>query len=206
MYQTVPWQFLFLTHKKLPFLFSGGWTLLRRVVLPQTTLHPSKKEFTSDGYTSISNYSNICLAVTNHAIQMLREAMPFHQLRWYCFKKTRGGVFHVATKNNTAGKRVLDSFLRSQSTAVACGSFIRLPDDNSTISQHCNKWGTTTMSSSMNKWGSPFNKGKVGICRNVSHLIDGRISFSIGFPKLFYCDDRVANSNTPGDTWEVYAR
>ena len=180
--------------------------MLRRVVLPQTTLDPSQKEFHSDAYTSISNYSNIYSAVTIRAIQRLRKAMPFYQLRWYCFKKTRERVFHVATKNNTAGKRVLDSFLRFQSTAAACGSFIRLPDDNSTISQHCNKWGTTNMSSPINEWGSPSNNGRYRIYRNVSHLIGGRTSFNIGFRNFFYCDDHVANSNTPGDTWEVYAR
>ena len=146
------------------------------------------------------------------ALKKLREVLPFHQLRWYCFKKSRGTVFHVATTNNTAGQQVLDYFLENHDKmATACESFTRFPDDNLTVSQLCHKWGNKGADSDGNRWGTHKNPGNMRIYRNVCKFIDKGVLYSCyhaQFPFSLFCDDytKGRDSISPGDTWELYAR
>ena len=65
-------------------------------------------------------------------------------LRWFCFKKAWGRVFHVAATNSTAGrpfvKRYFLKGIAIGHTSEGCQSFTVLPADNSTLSRNCNKW------------------------------------------------------------------
>ena len=162
----------------------------------------------SSNYTFIANYRDNFLFVSINAIQRLSQAVHFNQLRWYCYKKKQNSVFHVMTKNNSAGHRVLDYFLKSaRYPATACNSFDRLPDDNSTLSQNCAKWGHNSTHSETNEWGYYSHNGAWRIYRNVSVWSNARRSFSLRPPSDFCCDDETDSTTiSHGDTWEVYAR
>ena len=192
------------------FYILGGWTLLRRTVIPANlTAFLAKRATISRNYTSIANYWDSFLFVSIRAIEELRQAVHFSQLRWYCYKRKQGSVFHVMTKNNSAGHSVLTYFLRRNPShpVEACHSFDRLPDDNSTLSQNCNKWGENTTHSEINEWGSFKNKGELRLYRHASVWVDRKKSFYIYPPLGFKCDGQGGSSSiSQGDKWEVYAR
>ena len=190
-------------------LLTGGWTLIKRFIFSPALINAKEGEFTrSNDYSSISNYSNNFLFATRHAVRKLREDINFHQLRWYCHKKTKGSVFHVLTKNNSAGHKVLKYFLQSVKVhAEACDSFIKLPDDNSTLSRNCQKWGHNGTATEVNQWGYFNNKGPMNSYRNVTVWINGGKAFSLNPPSIYWCDDQAGMSSlTEGDTWELYCR
>lgn len=188
---------------------TGGWTLIKRTVISPAIIDAKPSEFiTTDDYASISNYSNSFLFPTIDAINKLQKAINFHQLRWYCYKKNQGSVFHVMSKNNSAGHRVLSFFLKSSKKhAEACDSFVRLPDDNSTLSKDCQKWGYNGTSGEINQWGYFNNNGQLRIYRNVTVWVNGRKAFSSSPPGRCWCDDLAGKSSlTDGDIWELYCR
>ena len=84
----------------------------------------------------------------------LRSNVSFTQLRFY-YSKQQGRTFLVTTAANSTGEAVVQYF--SGQTDVrpdACGSFVRMEDDNSAMSQVCKKWGggTKSLDQFTNKW------------------------------------------------------
>ncbi|KAL9984853.1 hypothetical protein ACROYT_G007192 [Oculina patagonica] len=188
----------------------GGWTLLKRFTIPENlTEFWTKNAVLDDDYKSISNYTDNFLFVSKSGVKELREAVNMKQLRWYCYKKQQGSIFHVMTKNDSVGYGVLDYFLLSPDMrASACNSFIRLPDDNSTLSQNCAKWGNNGTQAEVNEWGYYSHSGDWRIYREVSRWTAEQKSFSLRPQTQYWCDDEADAVSTvsPGDTWEVYAR
>ena len=187
------------------FVILGGWTLLKRTTIPANLSDFSTKKRTlATDYTSISNYLDNFLFVSKGGIEDLRQAIQFYQLRWYCYKKNQGSVFHVMTKNNSAGHSVLDYFLKNPNNpAAACDSFDPLPNDNSTLSQNCAEWGDDRK----NKWGHSSHHGKWRLYRSVSTWIAESQSFSLRPQSELWCDDK--GNSAPilqGNAWEIYAR
>lgn len=182
--------------------------LKRTVVSANLSTFWNKSTTVSSNYTSIGNYWDNFLFASIRAIEELRQAAHLNQLRWYCYKKKQGSVFHVMTKNNSAGHRVLDYLLNNPSSnAPACNSFDRLSDDNSTLSQICHKWGFNSTHSEINEWGSYKHKGERRLYQDVSGWKDGERRFSFRPPFELWCDDRGGTAAiSQGDTWEVYAR
>ena len=183
--------------------------MLKRLTIPENSSEFwTKKQVTGRHYTSISNYGDNFLFASSRAVKELREAVNIKQLRWYCYKKQPGNIFHVMTRNNSAGYSALDYFLLSPDVrATACDSFIRLPDDNSTLSQNCVKWGHNGTNAEVNEWGHYAHGGNWRLYREVSRWIAGQKSFSLRPHKQYWCDDEGDPSTvSPGDTWEVYAR
>lgn len=188
----------------------GGWTLLKRTKIPANLSDLSTKTMQMvSNYIAISNYTDDYVFVSIMGIRELRQAINFHQLRWYCFKKQQDSVFHVTTKNDSAGYKVLEYFLENPSKpATACDSFDTLPDDNSTLSHNCDKWGAyndTVLE--MNQWGSYSHHGTNRIYRLVAEWKSDMRAFSFRPPGQFWCDDHGGvDSLSRGDKWEVYAR
>ncbi|CAH3034424.1 unnamed protein product [Pocillopora meandrina] len=77
--------------------------------------------------------------------------MGFTQIRFYYFKKIVGRVLLIMTNRNAEGENAVRFFTDSDSDVRprACNSFTRLPDDNSTLAQKCEKWGYFAL----NSWG-----------------------------------------------------
>lgn len=183
--------------------------MLKRFTIPANLSEFwTKNAVLDDNYRSISNYTDNFLFVSKKAVKQLREAVNIKQLRWYCYKKQQGSIFHVMTKNDSAGYDVLDYFLLSPDLrATACDSFIRLPDDNSTLSQNCAEWGHNGTHDEVNEWGYYSHSGDWRLYREVSRWTAEQKSFSLRPQTQYWCDDEADTSSvSPGDTWELYAR
>ena len=88
-------------------------------------------------YRGISNYHNNRMAILLGAMKELRTHLSFTQLRFYCSKQ-QGRTFHVTTVANSTGEVVVQYF--SGQTDVqpdACGSFVRMENDNSRLAGVC---------------------------------------------------------------------
>ena len=73
----------------------------------------------------------------------LRSNVSFTQLRFFCSKQ-QGRTFHVTTTANSTGEAVVQYFSgQTDARPDACGSFVRMEDDNSAMSQVCKEWGVT---------------------------------------------------------------
>jgi len=154
----------------------------------------------SDSYNAIlPKYSSNNQFLLRNGFKQLKQNMGFTQIRFYCFKKERGRVFHIMTKTNTKGANVVKFFTTSDTMPVACGSFTRLPSDNSSLAANCDKWGYPTA----NRWG------------HSAMLTDDRLfKRPLTWPyKRFYriggnpyqCDDGSEGMSL-GDTWQIFVR
>ena len=85
-------------------------------------------------------------------MKALRTHLSVTQLRFHCSKQ-QGRTFHVITVANSTGEAVVQYF--SGQTDVqpdACGSFVRMENDNSRLAGVCNKWGNNGTAYYVGKW------------------------------------------------------
>ena len=164
-------------------------------------------------YREISNYTINRQIVPTRVYRKLKEDMGFDQLRFYCFKKTVGRVFHIKTALNQLGEAVVQHFtvdsVNETNKPKACGSFEVFKDDTSVLSQNCSKWGQTSEGFGQDKWGSPHGNAEARMFYRLavieqSHSVQMFLSYS--------CDDPL-HGHTPvrkplsiGDTWRVFVR
>ena len=120
-------------------LISGGWLLVSNVVIDSwSSITQLSLETT---YLGIGNYLNSKTFLNKSAMNELRKHLSFTQLRFHCSKQ-QGRTFHVTTVGNSTGEAVVQYF--SGQTDVqpdACGSFVRMEDDNSRLVGVCDQWG-----------------------------------------------------------------
>ena len=130
-------------------IVSGGWLLISRFIME--TLNSSNDSSTeSDSYrTILQAYTSNNQYLLRSGFNQLKQDMGFTQIRFYCFKNATGRAFHIMTNEDTNGTKVVNFFTTSDNIPVACGSFTRLPDDNSSLAVNCDKWGQPTK----NRWG-----------------------------------------------------
>ncbi|KAJ7382435.1 hypothetical protein OS493_035084 [Desmophyllum pertusum] len=91
--------------------FRGGWTLISRLLMkdPDSPIDPVE----SDSYREmLPNYSSNNQFLLRNGFNQLKNDMGFTQIRFYCFKKERGRVFHIMTNKNTEGADVVKVFYR----------------------------------------------------------------------------------------------
>lgn len=184
---------------------SGGWTLIRRVLLTDGSI-PSKDQQISvyDYREQLMNYDSNDHVFVMTGFLSLRTNMGFEQMRFYCHKKIPGTVFHVATNKNPLGEAVLQYFTGITTTPPqACGSFSTFPDDNSTLSRKCAEWGRTSYN---NIWGLnstyPTHMSK-RLC--VWYPIGGNARMVAMCGNDYFCEDKI-RQGSPGDEWKVYVR
>lgn len=186
----------------------GGWTLIRRVELPDSNPNAHGRTDVVNDYRAISKYNVFTQNVEVPALQKLRLVMGFDQLRYRCHKKSIGRTLHILTTNDSAGHRVLDHFLVQPTWPTACNSFRRLPDDTSILSQNCAKWGHYGGSALVNRWGRSTNTGNWRIYNNaITWEGQHKVVFYQGSD--YECDDikgGVYGALNAGDMWELYVR
>ena len=120
-------------------LISGGWLLVSNVVFDSSSSKPHFSLKTT--YRGIEDYHNNKTFLKKSAMTELRIHLFFTQLRFYCSKQ-QGRTFHVATVANGTGEAAVQYF--SGQTNVkpdACGSFVRMDNDNSHLAGECDKCG-----------------------------------------------------------------
>ena len=163
----------------------------------------SPSEFSVESsYRAIESCHTKKMFLDKNAMTELRSHLSFTQLRFYCRKQQQGRTFHVTTVANSTGDAVVQYF--SGQTDVrpdACGSFLRMDDDNSRLTRMCDKWG--------------YNSGRWGI----SSADESRLYNHAAFVKDNYhwmlrstesglrweCDDKFSEVST-GDFWKVFVR
>ena len=152
----------------------------------------------SDSFREIlPKYNTNNQFLLRNGFNQLRKDMGFTQIRFYCFKKKVGRVLHIITNNDANGAKVLKFFTKSDTMPSACGSFTRLPDDNSILAKNCGKWGYPDS----NKWGSSvmrFDK------RLYSRPFVWTNKHYFKMP-LYDCDDD-GKPISLGDTWQIFVR
>ncbi|KAK3737280.1 hypothetical protein QZH41_019807 [Actinostola sp. cb2023] len=193
----------------------GGWTIVKRKILQNATLPSGQLYYTYDVISAFSKYDQNVVPTGKAMLDILNK-MGFHQIHFYCHKKSVGRVVSIMTKNNTAGQQVVryftdDAFALTTFPDV-CGSFDRLPEDTSILAQNCDKWGKDSAGKvQVNKWGHyPSNgEGRLVSYPIVILTTPARgFGFRLGDRKRFYCD---GNSDSPKpinvqDTWRISVR
>ncbi|KAK3734209.1 hypothetical protein QZH41_013294 [Actinostola sp. cb2023] len=88
---------------------AGGWTIVKITILQSVKL-PSKISY--DTYDVISAFRKYDQNVvpTGAAMLDILNKMGFHQMHFYCIKKSVGRLVNIITKNNTAGQQVVRYF------------------------------------------------------------------------------------------------
>ena len=134
----------------------------------------------------------------------LKQDMGFSQIRFYCFKKTTGRVFHIMTSNDSMGNNVVKFFTTSNDLPEACGSFWRLPDDNSSLAVNCHQWG----SPKINKWGHKTKGLTTDRLYRKPMVWSNTRFFRFTLGNGLCCDDNGLSENvgSHGDKWQIFVR
>ena len=83
------------------------------------------------------------------AMKKLRTHLSFTQLRFH-YSKNKGHTLHLTTAANSSGEAVVQYFSgQTDANPKACGSFVRMKDDNSKIAAYCNQWRNR-------EWGNSY--------------------------------------------------
>ena len=180
------------------FFFPGGWLLVSNVVVDNLSLLQFSEE---SSYHEISKCHNKSLLLTTDAMKELRTHLSFTQLRFHC-RKNKGRTFHLTTAANSSGEAVVQYFSgQTDANPKACGSFVRMNDDNSKLAADCNQWGDK-------QWGYSF-KGKR---RNLFvAVVHGKYRWFLKGSSRWECDDLINNDTehfglSTGDFWRVFVR
>lgn len=94
-------------------------------------------------------------------------------------------------------------FSETTTPAKACGSFIKLTDDTSALSDNCKEWG---LNIGEDQWGNSAYSGEQRVQQRVmswNKYLAIHI-FSM-IPGEYLCDDGKG-ALTDGDTWSLYVR
>lgn len=159
---------------------------------------------------------------TGQAMLDILQVMGYHQIHFYCYKKSVGHVVSIVTRNNTAGQQVLRYFTTATATVdfpAACESFDRLPEDTSTLSHNCLRWGKGEFGrTGVNKWGIYGFHASLRISTFPFAIMDANeYSFScynfetdqLPLGQGLCDDDRGSVSQNPlsvDDTWQIAVR
>ena len=181
-----------------PCMVSGGWLLVSNIVIDESLATPVLSVETT--YHGITSYQNNKTVLSKNAMNELKTHMTFTQLRFHCSKR-QGRTFHVTTVTNSTGEAVVQYF--SGQTDVqpgACGSFVKMDNDDSLMSGVCHLWGFEGGAYNVGKWGHDGNDQK----RLYEHpAFVGSMYHWIASVSM--CDDWISDVSI-GDFWKVYVR
>ena len=181
------------------FYFIGGWLLISRFVM-ETLASVQDNNVESDSYRAIlPKYGLNRQYLLRDGFNQVKQDMGFTQIRFYCYKKKTGRVIHIMTNNDAKGADVITFFTTSDTRAVACGSFTRLPDDNSTLAVNCDKWESAS-------WGHQQRLTDLRLFElPIVWPYTARFRFSSNNVADYECDDDTEGVSL-GDIWQVFVR
>lgn len=137
-------------------------------------------------------------------MKILRIRLTFTQLRFHCSKQQRH-AFHVITVANSTGEAVVQYFSgQTDEQPKACGSFVRMEDDNSQLASSCHLWGNKDN----DKWEMETNKNSHPMYRHAAYIRQGHNANWVIFPTSDgkkQCDD-CTNDVSTGDFWKIFVR
>ena len=184
-------------------LISGGWLLVSNLVIDS----PSSQQLSVESsYRGISKYHNNKTFLTKSAMNELRTHLPFTQLRFHCSKQHHGRTFHVTTVANSTGEAVVQYF--SGQTDVqpdACGSFVRMKDDNSRLAGVCDEWGKENGAFMAGKWGHEDKNQTMRLYNHAAFVVSSYHWLLTPGGSRWECDDFSVGVSS-GDFWKVFVR
>ena len=136
--------------------------------------------------------------MTSSALKLLRSVIGYTQFRFKCHSNG-SKLLHMETIKNSTGYRVVDCVTKGSSPDIcdfpSCGTFIRMPDDNSQIAQQCKDW----------RWRNDSN-GDKWLMDHLMYIYDVT-HWNIGAYSRYECDDHIRTLKISNrDYWEVYVR
>ena len=98
--------------------------------------------------------------------------LSFTQLRFHCSKQ-QGRTFHVTTVANSSGEAVVQ-FFSGQTDVLpdACGSFVRMENDNSHASKVCEDWGVEKGVKNVGKWSAGSGRNEARLYRDIVFVLN----------------------------------
>ena len=164
----------------------------------------------TNDYHEIDKYKNHKLALSTSGLCALGTKMSFSQLRFFCRKKIPGRTFDIATTNNVKlGKKVIQYFKAQTNTMPeSCGTYYRLPDDNSILASQCARWGYN----SKYQVGLWHHGGRSSSARLFDHpaFVGSQVHWLVGQSNSRWeCDDYIATKGytvSAGDFWKIFVR
>ena len=161
--------------------------------------------------TSLLGISSNQTFITTNVMKELRTYLNFTQVRLHC-KKQGGRTFHIATALNSTGEAAVQ-YLSNQTNDVpdSCGSYLRMNDDNSSLSRACDGWGKEGGNFLVGKWGHErlFYIRQIGLPENrlFDHtaFVHDKYHWVLYLTNRWECDDFNVGV-TSGDFWRVFVR
>ena len=154
-------------------------------------------------YREITSYHNNQTFLTKSAMNELRTHLSFTQLRFHCSKQ-QGRTFHVTTGANSTGEGVVQYF--SGQTDVqpdACGSFVRMENDNSRLAGVCGQWGYNGTSHYIGEWGAAGDQDRLYM--HAAFVVSLYHWLLAQKNSRWECDD-IHVGVSSGDFWKVFVR
>lgn len=139
-----------------------------------------------------------------NAMKKLHTLLSLTQLRFHCRKETPGRTFHVVTAANNSGESMIRFFSGlTDEMPKACGSFVRMDDDDSLLARECARWGEEKGEFRVGRWGHSRFKGSlydyVTFIRNRYHWVVSPAK------DRWEWDDFLGNASI-GDFWKIFVR
>ena len=165
----------------------------------------SRQMSVKTSYREISSYHNNQMFLTKSAMNQLRTHLSFTQMRFHCSKQ-QGRTFHVTTVANSTGEAVVKYFSGQKNDRPdACGSFVRMENDNSRLAGVCRQWGYESGGPyNVNKWGNTLDQGSLynhpAFAAGLYHWV-----LTPGGSR-WECDDDNRVKVCSGDFWKVFVR
>ena len=150
------------------------------------------------------------MLLTKTAMNQLRTHMNFTQLRFHCKKQTTGRTFHITTAANSSGEAVVQYFSgQTDVLPYACGSFVKMNDDNSHLAEKCHEWGKENDNFRVGKWSHQnINEDRLynhlAFVEATAHWL---LPYNNEYLGRFECDDYNDKNILPANAfWKIYAR
>ena len=186
---------------------TGGWTQIANI----QQVNQQSFSLSSIRVDTPSELSNRLLLGENYALSAygLRDfinSTGARQLRVYCSKPSTGRIFHIKSRNNTIGNKILKYFSDVTATELPDGadSFDTLPGDTSYLTSHVQEWRFGS-----EKWGHGTIKTQpMKLYKILVYISDSETSsyiYKVGMnstPKL-YCDD---DGTLSSGVWKYFIR
>ena len=144
------------------------------------------------------------MIIASSAINELRSHVPFTQLRFHC-NKQHGRTIHMVTAANSAGEAVIQYFTgQTETMPASCGSFVRMKDDNSYLTQHCDKWGRGNDGQYYS--GTWSHQGVRELYDHPAFIVSLFHWVTRPDENRWECDDDYSIQPSSGDFWRVFVR
>ena len=187
-------------------MISGGWLLVSNVVINSSSPFQLSLETT---YRGISSHDNNNAFLTDDAMRELRAHLSFTQIRFHCSKQQRR-TFHVTTVTNSSGEAVVQYFSgQTDDHPDACGSFVRMDDDDSLMASRCHDWGADGWAVNnvfkVGKWGPSYHD-QLRLLDHPAFVVALFHWLLLQDGSRLECDDYNNSDISSGDFWKVFVR